>query len=64
MTLILFVLGRVMYVIGTASLQNDVSDDKKFYKAVSGPLVLTRNALGDGLFTVRCPCPCQPYRVY
>lgn len=31
---------------------NDVSDDKKFYKNMSGPLLLVRNGVGDGLFTV------------
>ncbi|KIP12117.1 hypothetical protein PHLGIDRAFT_98480 [Phlebiopsis gigantea 11061_1 CR5-6] len=45
------ILGRRSYAIGTVALQHDISDDKKFYKAVTGPLVLTRNAIGDGLFT-------------
>jgi hypothetical protein len=45
--------GRKLCVISTVELVNDVSDDKKFYKAVTGPLVLVRNAAGDGLFTVR-----------
>lgn len=41
---------------------NDVSDDKKFYKTVIGPLMLVRNAIGDGLFTVRLHCPRHAYR--
>jgi cytochrome P450 / NADPH-cytochrome P450 reductase len=47
------VLGRELYVISTAELLNDVSDEKKFSKVVAGPLLLVRNATGDGLFTVR-----------
>ena len=42
-----------MFVVNTAKLMNEVSDDKKFFKHMSGPLVLVRNAVGDGLFTVR-----------
>ncbi|KAJ3553744.1 hypothetical protein NM688_g3453 [Phlebia brevispora] len=45
------ILGRHSYVVSTVELVNDVSDDKKFSKSVIGPLVLVRNAVGDGLFT-------------
>ncbi|EKM58057.1 uncharacterized protein PHACADRAFT_139651 [Phanerochaete carnosa HHB-10118-sp] len=40
-----------MFVVSTAKLMNDVSDDKKFFKNINGPLFLVRNAVGDGLFT-------------
>lgn len=32
---------------------NEVCDEKKFYKTLSGPLVEARAGLLDGLFTVR-----------
>ena len=41
-------------MVNTAELVNDVSNEKKFYKSVVGPLQLVRNGVGDGLFTVRC----------
>ena len=38
--------------MSTVELVNEASDEKKFSKTVTGPLVLVRNAVGDGLFTV------------
>ncbi|KAF7794903.1 hypothetical protein EIP86_006046 [Pleurotus ostreatoroseus] len=45
------VLGRHFVVVSTVELVNEASDEKKFSKTVTGPLVLVRNAVGDGLFT-------------
>lgn len=45
------ILGRKLLVVSSAKLMSDVSDDKKFYKNMSGPLMQVRNAVGDGLFT-------------
>ena len=42
-----------MVVVGTYELLNEVCDEKKFYKTLSGPLVEARSGLLDGLFTVR-----------
>ena len=45
--------GRRSVVVSTVELVNEVSDEKRFSKSVVGPLMLVRNAIGDGLFTVR-----------
>ena len=36
-------------------LQNELSNEKRFQKIVTGGLVQVRNGLGDGLFTVGRP---------
>ncbi|TBU51068.1 hypothetical protein BD310DRAFT_863656, partial [Dichomitus squalens] len=38
-------------IISSYDLMNEVSNDKRFSKAVVGGLVETRKGLGDGLFT-------------
>lgn len=43
---------RTVIVASTVELVNELSDEKRFTKGVIGPLVLVRNVLGDGLFTV------------
>ncbi|THH28054.1 hypothetical protein EUX98_g6131 [Antrodiella citrinella] len=45
------VLGRRSVVVNSYRLLNEVCDDKRFYKNLSGPLVETRAGLADGLFT-------------
>ena len=40
-------------MINTHELLNEVSDEKRFRKHLSANLWEVRNALGDGLFTVR-----------
>ena len=42
-----------MIIVNSVELVNDVSNEKRFFKSVVGPLQLVRNAIGDGLFTVR-----------
>ena len=37
--------------MNTVDLVNELSDDKKFSKAVTASLIQVRNAIGDGLFT-------------
>ncbi|OBZ67672.1 hypothetical protein A0H81_12453 [Grifola frondosa] len=42
---------RKIVVVCTYELMNEVSNDKRFTKAVTGALVEIRNGAGDGLFT-------------
>ena len=44
---------RKALIIGSYELVNELSDEKRFYKSLSGPLIETRAGLADGLFTVR-----------
>ena len=46
-------LGRKLIVLGSQELLHDVSDDKRYRKTVGGGLYEVRNAVKDGLFTVR-----------
>ncbi|KAI9640754.1 hypothetical protein NHQ30_011063 [Ciborinia camelliae] len=39
--------------ISTQSLLNEICDEKRFTKIVSGGLEQVRNGVGDGLFTAR-----------
>ncbi|KAI1625611.1 cytochrome P450 [Exophiala viscosa] len=47
----LTVLGRERYFITSADLLNELCDETRFCKAVSGALQQVRNGVGDGLFT-------------
>ena len=42
-----------MVCVSSYALANEVSDDTRFKKRVSGGLMEVRNLTGDGLFTVR-----------
>ncbi|KIW76336.1 hypothetical protein Z517_11082 [Fonsecaea pedrosoi CBS 271.37] len=44
-------LGTERYVISSVELLNEVCDEKRFCKAVSGALQQVRNGAGNGLFT-------------
>jgi hypothetical protein len=45
--------GRTVVSVSSYALVNEVSDDTRFQKRVSGGLHQVRNLVGDGLFTVR-----------
>ncbi|CDO72208.1 hypothetical protein BN946_scf184970.g60 [Trametes cinnabarina] len=49
------VLGQKKIFANSYALQNELSDEKRFLKKVSGGLNEVRNAAGDGLFTARVP---------
>ena len=53
---------RTMFVACSYELQNELSNEKRFKKAVVAGVNEVRNGLGDGLFTVRPPTP-TPSRV-
>lgn len=40
-------------MINSASLMEEVSDDKRFYKTVTSGTFEVRSAVGDGLFTAQ-----------
>lgn len=42
-------------------MQNELSNEKRFEKAVVGALEQVRNGMGDGLFTVRLSAPACAY---
>jgi hypothetical protein len=44
--------GRTVVSVSSYALVNEVSDDTRFQKRVSGGLHQVRNLVGDGLFTV------------
>jgi cytochrome P450 / NADPH-cytochrome P450 reductase len=48
---ILNTFGVQRYFISSAELMNEVCDEKRFEKAVAGPLQQVRNGAGNGLFT-------------
>ena len=48
-----YVIGRNPIFINSATLLEEVSDDKKFYKTVTSGTYEVRNAVGDGLFTAQ-----------
>jgi cytochrome P450/NADPH-cytochrome P450 reductase len=43
--------GREMVIVSSGELVNELCDETRFDKAVSGPLLNVRNFAGDGLFT-------------
>ena len=43
--------GKERLFISTHELMNEVCDEKRFAKSVSGPLEQIRNGVADGLFT-------------
>lgn len=43
--------GNEVFFISTQELMNEVCDEKRFTKALGGPLVQVRNGVHDGLFT-------------
>ncbi|ETN43966.1 uncharacterized protein HMPREF1541_10831 [Cyphellophora europaea CBS 101466] len=45
------IVGQDRYFVASAELLNEICDEKRFHKAVSGPLKEVRNGVGDGLFT-------------
>ncbi|KAH8103122.1 cytochrome P450 [Cristinia sonorae] len=47
----LHIVGRTVYFVNSYELANELSDEKRFVKAVTGPLVEIRGALGDALFS-------------
>ncbi|OSC98018.1 bifunctional P-450/NADPH-P450 reductase [Trametes coccinea BRFM310] len=49
------VLGDKKIFANSYALQNELSDEKRFLKKVSGGLNEVRNAAGDGLFTAHVP---------
>ena len=53
------ITGDQKIFVNSYALQNEVSDEKRFRKKVTGALQQLRNAApGDGLFTVRYPLSC------
>ncbi|KAF7316593.1 Fatty acid hydroxylase [Mycena chlorophos] len=46
-------LGQQMVFVATRDLVNEVSDEKRFQKRVTGGLAQVRNLVGDGLFTAQ-----------
>ncbi|KAF7351739.1 Fatty acid hydroxylase [Mycena sanguinolenta] len=50
-------LGRKVVCVSSYALVNEVSDDSRFQKRVTGGLQEVRNLVGDGLFTVYSVCP-------
>ncbi|KAI9881322.1 MAG: hypothetical protein M1823_006663, partial [Watsoniomyces obsoletus] len=47
----LSIFGQERYVVSSVELLNEICDEKRFNKAVSGALKEVRNGVGDGLFT-------------
>jgi cytochrome P450/NADPH-cytochrome P450 reductase len=47
----LSLLGKERLFAGSVELANELCDEKRFCKSVSGPLEQVRNGIGDGLFT-------------
>ncbi|KIX94974.1 uncharacterized protein Z520_09284 [Fonsecaea multimorphosa CBS 102226] len=47
----LSVFGADRYIISSVELLNEICDEKRFHKAVSGALDQVRNGVGSGLFT-------------
>ncbi|KIX00596.1 uncharacterized protein Z518_09661 [Rhinocladiella mackenziei CBS 650.93] len=47
----LSILGRERYIVSSVELLNEICDESRFCKTVSGPLQEVRNGVGDGLFT-------------
>jgi cytochrome P450 / NADPH-cytochrome P450 reductase len=47
----LVLFGKQRYVVSSVELLNELCDEKRFCKVVSGPLEQVRNGTGDGLFT-------------
>ena len=45
------ILGNTQVFLNSYELLDEISDEKKFYKNVGGPLTEVRNLGGDGLFT-------------
>ena len=43
--------GKERYFVSSAELLNELCDEKRFNKSLSGPLLQVRNGVGDGLFT-------------
>jgi len=43
--------GRERYIVSSVELLNEMCDEKRFHKIVSGGLVEVRNGIGNGLFT-------------
>ena len=48
-------IARTTFVATSYQLQNELSNEKRFKKAVVAGVQEVRNGLGDGLFTVRVP---------
>ncbi|KAJ6460262.1 fatty acid hydroxylase [Mycena sanguinolenta] len=46
-------LGRKVVCVASYALVNEVSDDSRFHKRVTGGLLEVRNLVGDGLFTAQ-----------
>ncbi|KAF5345038.1 hypothetical protein D9758_010421 [Tetrapyrgos nigripes] len=45
------IIGRSVIFVSSHALVNELSDDTRFSKAISGPLKETRNLVHDGIFT-------------
>jgi cytochrome P450 / NADPH-cytochrome P450 reductase len=45
------ILGNWRYFIASVELLNEICDEKRFHKAIQGPLKELRNGVGGGLFT-------------
>ncbi|KAI0754469.1 fatty acid hydroxylase [Daedaleopsis nitida] len=49
------ILSHSRFIVTSYEMLDEVSDDKRFRKIVSGPLEVLRSAAGDGLFTAHVP---------
>ena len=47
----LSILGNERFFVCSVDLVDELCDEKRFCKSVSGPLEQVRNGIGDGLFT-------------
>lgn len=54
---------RQSILLASYEMQNELSNEKRFEKAVVGALEQVRNGMGDGLFTVRPSVPVRAYTV-